>query len=218
MCVKTRTNCTFRDYSLTYECVDFCTQKEATCIGGCTNNSTCPYECGIEAISCKFFCPCAEGCPEVRVQNFWNIRFSQTLSNLLQRVTIARMTSARAEIMKRTLTTSTVRASTIWSTGSVFMSAVITTTRAMLTVTENTMRTLKTAPASPTVQMDVPVQTTSVRRQLQRWPRQPAQLKLALQRPSSLPLPPNKVTVLFSCWIVKEDGNQFRISKFDSSR
>ena len=71
----------FRDYGLTYECIDYCTQNEAQCIGGCINNSTCSYDCAIEAITCKYFCPCADGCPEVGVK-FFHFLIFQTLRSI----------------------------------------------------------------------------------------------------------------------------------------
>ena len=96
-----------RNYPMTYECFEYCTHEEALCIGGCVNNSTCTYECGIQAASCRFYCPCAEGCPEVKVESY-SLVFdpAQTIiSTFIQLVITVRMIFAHVEIMKRTRTT-----------------------------------------------------------------------------------------------------------------
>ena len=158
-----------RNYPLTYECFEYCTHEEALCIGGCTNNSTCTYECGIAA-SCKFYCPCAEGCQKVTVENhFYSLWPIGNLSILIQHVTIALMTSAYAEIIRKIRTISLVKITMTLSTGIVCLTVIIMTMCVMLTVIDSTMKIFKTVPVSPTVPMAVHVPTMTVRthRQLQ---------------------------------------------------
>ena len=91
---------------MTYECCEYCTHEAALCIGGCVNNSTCTYECGIQAASCKFYCPCAEGCPEVRVEDEFLVDdYRYDLLTFIQLVITVQMTFAHAETMKKTRTT-----------------------------------------------------------------------------------------------------------------
>ena len=104
---------------------------------------------------------------------------------------IALMTFARAEIMKKTRTTSRVKVTMIWSTETVCSPVTIMTMCVMLIATDSTMRIFKIVLVNQTVPMAVHAPIMSVPRQRQMLLRQSVQQpRRSLQRS-------NKVIELF---------------------
>ena len=56
-------NLTSRNYTLAYECAQYCADIEVDCLFQCKSDTNCIFECDYQASACRNSCPCYENCP-----------------------------------------------------------------------------------------------------------------------------------------------------------